>query len=193
MGYRPGPVGGVPLGQWRGEESHDEPAHHLPRDPHDGPVPELGPAPTQGGGVFDAGEEPLACVDEEVLAATEAAVEAVAAQLVNLNVRLPTSATEQEAIAFPPGQSLVDRDDPVPELGLAPAVRIGISATQYGGVHESGVVTPRDDGVQGTLTTSRPEQAIAAGDSQSGEATRAEEVEARSALTASRLEGGEVA
>ena len=130
----------------------------------------------------------MACEDEEVLAATIAAVEAVAAQLVNLNVRLPTSATEQEAMAFPPGQSLVDRDDPVPELGLAPAVRIGISATQYGGVHESGVVTPRDDGVQGALTASRPEQAVAAGDSQSGEATRAEEVEAGGALTASRPE-----
>ena len=134
--------------------------------------------------------EPLACEDEEVLAATEAAEEAVAAQLVNLNVRLPTSATEQEAMAFPPGQSLVDRDDPVPELGLAPAVRIGISATQYGGVHESGVVTPRDDGVQGALNASRPEHhAVAAGDSQSGEATRAEEVEAGGgALTASRPE-----
>ena len=66
--------------------------------------------------MYDAGEEPLTCVDEEVLAATEAAVDAVAAQLVNLNVRLPTPAAEKEAMAFPPGQSLVDRDDPVPEL-----------------------------------------------------------------------------
>ena len=120
----------------------------------------------------------MACEDEEVLAATEAAVEAVAAQLVNLNVRLPTSATEQEAMAFPPGQSLVDRDDPVPEVGSAPAGRVGNLAAPHGGVHESGVVTPKDAGVNGgALTASRPEQAVAAGVSQSRHVGRAVETE----------------
>ena len=85
---------------------------------HDDPVPELGSAPPKRSvdGATDGG------VYEEVGQghSPQARYIALCHELACLQLGLPTSAPEEEAMAFPPGAQLRDHDGPVPELGVGP-------------------------------------------------------------------------